>query len=487
MFDFFVSHASADKKGIVDELVDILENMGYSVWYDKNELAAGDFILNDIEVGLRKSYCLLLVLTDNFAKSNWVSYETGYFAAFQNGRIVPLLYQLSPKNKETIMGLLGNRKYIDVGHLSKEQVASACIRALSKARKENRDLVTTENLDNLQKKLASYETINSDLISVKLKEYLALINSQSEYAILSAKKIVRDIVCDLLGRRLSRFDSEGIKNSGLCVLIESNDIGSINTREYISFILSMDSEEKLEKYLPIINRALENILVYYIHTKYPIKPDASKIDVVLQGDFEYKDFMDMFEIDRKVLREDLIASADTSYSWYKYNNLTHIAVRDTVSQKIVGYFSVLPITDDVYQKILQGEFKDKDFTTDSIQQYIFPDFYRLYIAAVAIEPEYQNTGAFVKLYNALIDMLLALAKEREIYISEIVAEASTKQGEKFCKMVGMKKIAQTTSETDVYSLVMIPPEFRLHNKKGRELFHLCEQKFKEYRDYFEMS
>lgn len=487
MFDFFVSHSSADKKSIVDGLVDMLENMGYSVWYDKNELDAGDFILEEIEVGLRKSYCLLLVLTDNFMKSNWVNYETGYFAAFQNGRIIPLLYQLSSKNKEIIMGLLGNRKYIDIEHLKKEQIVSACIRSLSKSKKENEDLVITENLDNLQKKLASYETLNSDLISIKLKEYLALINSRSEYAILSAKKIVRDIACDLLGRKSFRFDSEEIKNNELYTLIENNDIGSINTREYISFILSMDSEERLEKYLPIINRALENVLVYYIHTKYPIKPDISKINVVLPRDLKYKDFIDMFEIDQKVLREDLIASAETSYSWYEYNNLTHIAVRDTVNQKIVGYFSVLPITDDAYQEILRGEFKDKDFTIDSIQQYDFPGFYKLYVAAVAIDPKYQNTGAFIKLYNALIDMLLALAKERDIYISEIVAEASTKQGEKFCKMVGMKKITQTTSETDVYGLVMIPPEFRLCNKKGQELFRLCEQKFEEYRDYFEMS
>ena len=71
MFDFFVSHASRDKEDIVDELVDMLKNMGYLVWYDKNELIAGDVILNEIESGLKNSYCLLLVLTDNFMKSKW--------------------------------------------------------------------------------------------------------------------------------------------------------------------------------------------------------------------------------------------------------------------------------------------------------------------------------------------------------------------------------------------------------------------------------
>ena len=89
------------------------------------------------------------------------------------------------------------------------------------------------------------------------------------------------------------------------------------------------------------------------------------------------------------------------------------------------------------------------------------------------------------LYNAFIDLIITLAKEREIYISEILAEASTRQGEKFCKMVGMKKISSTNSETDIYKLVTIPPEFRHTSKKGKELYNLCKSKFEEYRDYFE--
>ena len=52
MFDFFISHASIDKSAIVDNLVAILKNMGYSVWYDKNEISAGDDIRSEIKNGL---------------------------------------------------------------------------------------------------------------------------------------------------------------------------------------------------------------------------------------------------------------------------------------------------------------------------------------------------------------------------------------------------------------------------------------------------
>ena len=79
MFDFFVSHSSIDKNTIVDDLVGTLQNMGYSIWYDKNEILAGDNILSAVQKGLENSYCLILVLTNNFIKSKWTFYETGVF------------------------------------------------------------------------------------------------------------------------------------------------------------------------------------------------------------------------------------------------------------------------------------------------------------------------------------------------------------------------------------------------------------------------
>lgn len=192
----------------------------------------------------------------------------------------------------------------------------------------------------------------------------------------------------------------------------------------------------------------------------------------------------MYEIDRKVMREDLIANVATTFAWYKHNNYTHIAVKEISSQKTIGYFAILPVTDETYNQIISGDFKDKDFTSENIEQYIFSNFYRIYVAGVGIDPDYQNTGAFIKLYNALIDMFLLFAKDREIYISEVLAEASTKQGEKFCKMIGMKRISNTQNDTDIYRLVTIPPEFRLKNKKGKELFDLCQRKYQEYKDFF---
>ncbi len=485
MFDFFISHSSIDKSTIVDNLVTTLENMGYRVWYDKKDILTGDDILSEIKKGLLSSYCLILVLTDNFAKSKWVFYETGVFDIQKSNRIIPMIYNISKNNKKMLFSIIGNRKYLDMNAITNEEAVSDLVKTLNRTKKENIDLYTVNNLYDIQKKLASHETVNSEIISIKLKEYLDLLENQKEYLVLSAKQIVKIVSIDLLKGYNENSAFDNIDNTMLLNLLKKYNVGSINIREYIDFVIMQDSEKNSYDYISIINKALSNILTYYIHIKYPLSLSFTQIEVVLPNELTYDDFIDMYEIDKKVMRGDLIAKVETTYGWFKYNKYTHIGVRDISSKKLVGYFSILPVTDETYNKIIAGDFEDKNFTPDDIEQYIFSDFYKVYVAGVGIDPEYQNTGAFIKLYNALIDLFLSLAKNGEIYISEVLAEASTKQGEKFCKMVGMKKITNTSNDTDIYKLITIPPEFRLKNEKGKELYALCQKKFEEYRDYFE--
>ncbi len=485
MFDFFVSHSSTDKDTVVDELVALLQNMGYSVWYDKQEILAGDNIAHEVKRGLANSYCLLLVLTSNFVKSKWTYFEAGQFDSKIHHRIVPIIFDICANELSTIQAILGNLKYLDAKEMSTEEITANLARTLTRTKQENTEIYILDKLLQLQRQLATYETVNSAFLSIYLKEYLDLCENHRDFVIISSKKIVKTVAIDLLENAgfISKYKNEQSKE--LLRLVDEYNIGSTNVREFIKYILLLDSETNVDEHIIILNRAMVSILTYYVHTKYPIKPTSAQIDVAYPDELSYKDFMDMFEIDQKVMRGDLIADISTAYSWYKYNRYTHIVVRDIASQKTVGYFSVLPITADIYEKIITGDFQDKDFTEDALEQYIFPDFYRVYVAAVGIDPTYQNTGAFIKLYTALIDMFISLARDREIYISEVLAEASTKQGEKFCKMVGMKKIATTPNDTDVYRLVTIPPEFRLNNRKGKELYSLYKAKFEEYKDYFE--
>lgn len=484
MYDFFVSHSSKNKALIVENLVNALNDRGYNIWYDKTEILVGDNIISHIKKGLRKSYCIILVVTNDFMESNWTFYETGFFDSMRGNCIIPLLYNVSKSNINKLLNIIGNRKYLDMNETTQETAITELIKILKRTQDENGDLTVVENLKKIQKSLASYETVNSGIISIKLKDYLELFETNKDYLALAAKKIVEIVIKDFLKHKnctiYENFDKERLIKS-----LKEYGIGNKNTQEYFEFILSQDCESCSNDMLFILNQALYNILTYYINTIYPAKLSYKQMEVVLPDFLCYSDFESMYEIDKKVMREDLIADTNTTYEWYKYNKYTHIGVRDTLSQKLIGYFSFLPITNETYDQIISGEFKDNEFTSDNMVQYIFSDFYRVYVTGVGIDPIYQNTGAFLMLYNAFIDLILYLAQEREVYISEILAEASTKQGEKFCKMLGMKKISSTSNETDVYRLVTIPPEFKYPNRKGQELYSLCKSKFEEYRDYFE--
>lgn len=66
---------------------------------------------------------------------------------------------------------------------------------------------------NIQKRLASHETVNSEIISIKLKEYLDLLENQKEYLVLSAKQIVRIISIDLLKMQNKNMVNDNIDNT----------------------------------------------------------------------------------------------------------------------------------------------------------------------------------------------------------------------------------------------------------------------------------
>ena len=331
----------------------------------------------------------------------------------------------------------------------------------------------------------SYENIQADIVCLNMKEYFDIMEHHPSYLAFCAKKILSSIACDIgiyFGIEDSLLPTD---YAGQLAVI--NKVASINISEYFSYIYHLNGDDTTYDVQLLINRSLISIMRWYLSVKYSALPQNYNFEIIYPGEMTYDNFRETDEIDYLVLREDLIASVETAIEWYDYNNYTYIAIKDYFTKKIVGYFTLLPITEDTYNLILSGDFMDKEFTTDSIVQYEAPGIYILYVASVAIHPKYQNTNAFIELYNAVIDVVIGLAQQREIYFSQILAEASTKQGEKLCKIMGMKKHNSTTTNTDVYTLTLIPPELRLFGTKGKLLINLCRQKYEEYRDYFDIS
>jgi small GTP-binding protein len=98
MWDIFISHASEDKKDVVEPLTRILTALGVSVWYDDATLLLGDSIRRKIDDGLACSRYGVVILSKNFFAKNWTQQELSGLAARESDGakvILPIWHQLS--------------------------------------------------------------------------------------------------------------------------------------------------------------------------------------------------------------------------------------------------------------------------------------------------------------------------------------------------------------------------------------------------------
>lgn len=95
----FISYSSKDKEFIF-KLKDDLNKNGVYTWVDVEQIKPGALWQNEIKNGLTKSSVIIIVLSENYFSSNWVSIE---LALAQNKKIIPIridnaLYTNIPSN-----------------------------------------------------------------------------------------------------------------------------------------------------------------------------------------------------------------------------------------------------------------------------------------------------------------------------------------------------------------------------------------------------
>lgn len=97
--DAFVCHASEDKVTLVRPLVNLLESLGFRIWYDEFSLAIGDSLFEAINKGLADSDYGVIVLSPDFLKKKWPQEELkGLFAkemALGKKVLIPVWHNIS--------------------------------------------------------------------------------------------------------------------------------------------------------------------------------------------------------------------------------------------------------------------------------------------------------------------------------------------------------------------------------------------------------
>ena len=113
-YDFFISHASEDKKEVAEPLAKELEKLGANVWYDSFTLKVGDSLRISIDSGLANSKYAIVILTSTYFKKFWTERElNGLFSRVSDGncKVLPVWHNISKeevtKNSPILSDILG--------------------------------------------------------------------------------------------------------------------------------------------------------------------------------------------------------------------------------------------------------------------------------------------------------------------------------------------------------------------------------------------
>lgn len=108
----FLSHSSVDKSIVISVALDLQEN-GISTWLDAFDILPGESITSKINKGLEECEFVLLFLSNNSVKSNWVTkeWETMLWDEINSGKIKIIPVKLEECE---IPKILQTKKYIDL-------------------------------------------------------------------------------------------------------------------------------------------------------------------------------------------------------------------------------------------------------------------------------------------------------------------------------------------------------------------------------------
>ena len=174
--------------------------------------------------------------------------------------------------------------------------------------------------------------------------------------------------------------------------------------------------------------------------------------LLITDGLSYEDHRWMAEYEGYYFAQHWIVPPEIRYRWYQFNEYTMIAVRDSVSRKIVAHLGTLPLKNEIYERYRSGAFRNEEIglallgpNIDVIRKYDEPGLYILYCFSTAIHPDYlRKTNALRLLLNGFAQVFLKLAGNG-IYVSQLFGHPVTPEGVKLCRILNMRPDAAVDS------------------------------------------
>ena len=209
-----------------------------------------------------------------------------------------------------------------------------------------------------------------------------------------------------------------------------------------------------------------------------IQENNSDISIITGRQITVEDIRKAIILDTLVYDNVYHVDITRGEEWFRANPDIYVMAKDNVTEKIIAYVNISPITDECYDMIKKGDFIDSGITADMILSYDMPFPYNVYFSSIVIHPDYQNTQVFMQLFNAIVEKFIYLG-EHDVFVHRMLADAVTKNGEKFCKLFGMNPVKASNHESMLYEITMIPPKFRIISKMSKQLYDYYMDKYNE--------
>ncbi len=492
-YDIFISHASEDKETIVEPLIQILNEKNLKVWYDAESIKLGDNIYSSIMQGISRSRFAIIIFTENFIKKGWTNFELGAFSLqqFANKRkIIPVFFKIDTQYLTSSYQFLTGLKGIHSNSI--EEVAEEVFTLFKKYKIHANEYIDL-NIKTLIEVCDFFEDCKRhELFSLSshIRSFIQISYVDFDMAIIKAKKITDWILYDVTEKNnrdnpKTEFnnDLQSFKNTGF---INKNILQHIDViNSFYECLLGKDNMNLTSSAnnLELCSLSIHAILNWYYNNFFLNKEkNEINLSIVSPSDITDADIIECYNIERLLLPHELISPVEVVLEWYRYNNYIMHGVRDIETKKLIAFINAIPITDSLFAEIEKGNYVDTHIPISEIREYNIPDFYKLYLCSFCVHPEYHNSNAFKLLYDSFIDLLLELASKKDIYISDLIADAVTPDGEKLCKIVDMKHICNSSHKSNIYKTTLIPPSIRLRNIKGAKFLAFYNKKYEEYKE-----
>ena len=140
--DVFISHATEDKEGFVNELVEELEKRSVKVWVDDLKIKWGDSLRKSIDEGLRNSRFGIAVISKHFIAKGWTQYELdGLFEKEMSGGkvILPIWHEITKKEVQAFSPSLAGRKAMTTALMTPADIADELVSLLDEQKEQPKD------------------------------------------------------------------------------------------------------------------------------------------------------------------------------------------------------------------------------------------------------------------------------------------------------------------------------------------------------------